>query len=317
MSILVAGGAGFIGSHVCAALLGRGHSVVCVDNLSTGTAENVRELEHDPRFHFLESDVAETPVVPVDRILHLASPASPVDYERSPLETMAANALGTWRLLQVARQTSASLTFVSTSEIYGDALVHPQPEAYWGNTDPVGPRSCYAESKRFGEALVFAYRRAEGVRANVVRVFNTYGPRMRHGDGRVIPEMLAAAFEGRPLIVHGDGRQTRSFCYVSDLVEALLHVTLDPEVDGEIFNLGNPGEITVRELAETIRGLVRPDAVIQYVERRTGDPERRRPAIAKVQGRYGWSPRVTLERGLRMTAESFAAERGRMETGAA
>ena len=317
MRVLVAGGAGFIGSHVCRSLLARGHTVVCVDNLATGTTQNFQDFWAHPRFSFVEADATETPVTPVDAILNLASPASPVDYERLPLETMSANALGTWRLLHVAKEVGASLTFVSSSEVYGRAFVHPQPENYFGNVDPVGPRSCYAESKRFGEALVFAFREAAGVRANVVRVFNTYGRGMRRDDGRVIPEMITAALEGRPLLVHGDGSQTRSFCYVSDLVEALLHVALDPSLDGEVFNLGNPQEVSVLELAETIRRVVRPDAVIEYREPRPDDPTRRRPSISKVEARYGWSPKVMLRDGLRITAESFAAQRRPVGLGAA
>ncbi len=308
MRVLVAGGAGFIGSNLSRALLDRGHEVVCVDNFVTGTRSNIAELEDDPAFTFIEADVAEAPMVEVDRVLHLASPASPVDYDRLPLETMAANSLGTWRLLRIANEVGAGFTFVSTSEVYGDPLVHPQPESYWGNVDPVGPRSCYDESKRFGEALLFSMRRTTGVRANVVRLFNTYGPRMRRDDGRVIPELLSAALEGRPLDLHGDGSQTRSFCYVSDLVNGLLHVVLDPSVDGEIFNVGNPEEVTILELAEEIRRIVRPDAPVRFIPARQGDPTRRKPDIAKIRQHYHWTPRVSLAQGLRFTAEWFAAE---------
>lgn len=317
MKVLVAGGAGFIGAHVCRALLARGHEVVCVDNLLTGSLENIQELREDPGFEFLHVDVASVPVLQVDSILHLASPASPVDYDRLPLETMAANGFGMWRLLELARDVGASLTFASTSEVYGDPLVHPQPESYWGNVDPVGPRSCYDESKRFGEALLMAARRSYGVRANIVRLFNTYGPRMRVDDGRVIPEMLSAAVRGDPLVIHGDGTQTRSFCYVSDLVEGLLHVALDASIDGEIFNIGNPAEMTILELAETIRRLVRPNALIQFDARRPGDPERRRPIIQKMNERYGWTPRVGLQEGLITTAEWFTAQLTVPQRGAA
>jgi len=309
MRVLVAGGAGFIGSNLSRTLLDRGHEVVCVDNFVTGTRANIAELEDDPAFTFIEADVAETPMLEVDRVLHLASPASPVDYDRLPLETMAANSLGTWRLLRIASEVGAGMTFVSTSEVYGDPLVHPQPETYWGNVDPVGPRSCYDESKRFGEALVFSMRRTTGVRANVVRLFNTYGPRMRRDDGRVIPELLSAALEGRPLDLHGDGTQTRSFCYVDDLVNGLLHVALDPSIDGEIFNVGNPEEVTILELAEEIRRIVRPDAPIRFIPARQGDPTRRKPDITKIRQHYHWTPRVSLAQGLRFTAEWFAAEK--------
>jgi dTDP-glucose 4,6-dehydratase len=308
MRVLVAGGAGFIGSHVCRALLSRGHSVICLDDLSTGSRANIAALEDQAGFEFLESDVADAPLVAVDRVLHLASPASPIDYDRLPLQTLAANSSGTWRLLDVARACDARLTFASTSEVYGDPLVHPQTESYWGNVDPVGPRSCYDEAKRFGEALIFAMRRTTGVHANVVRIFNTYGPRMRHDDGRVVPELMSAALEGRPMIVHGDGSQTRSFCYVGDLVEGLLHVLLDDTNDGEIFNLGNPHEITIRELAHEIRRLAGTGSDIEFQPRRPGDPERRRPDIGRIRERYGWLPRTQLAEGLRLTMETWPAQ---------
>jgi dTDP-glucose 4,6-dehydratase len=309
MRVLVAGGAGFIGSHVCRALLARGNAVVCLDNLSTGSRDNIRPLLADRSFTFVEDDVTRVGRVSVDRILHLASPASPIDYDRLPLETMAANSLGTWRLLELAADTGAGLTYASTSEVYGDPLVHPQPETYWGNVDPVGPRSCYDESKRFGEALLFAMRRTTRVRANVVRLFNTYGPRMRPDDGRAIPEMLTAALAARPIVVHGDGGQTRSFCYVADLVDGLLHVVSDPLLDGEILNLGNPAEITMRRLAEEVCRVTGSSSEITHVEARTGDPCRRKPDINKFQRRYGWRPKVSLEEGLRATAEWFSRER--------
>jgi nucleoside-diphosphate-sugar epimerase len=301
MRVLVAGGAGFVGSHVCAELLARGHHVFCLDDLSTGSIENLSTLDGRAGFEFILSDVAKAPVVNVDTILHLASPASPVDYERMPLETMSANSLGTWRLLDIALETGAKLTFVSTSEVYGDPLVHPQPETYWGNVDPVGPRSSYDESKRFGEALIMSMRRAKGVRATIVRVFNTYGPRMRFDDGRVIPELLGNALAGRPLVLHGEGSQTRSFCYVTDLVSGLLDVSLDQRNDGEIFNIGNPSEITIRQLAERIRDVVNPDLPIVSTDGRIGDPARRRPDISKIRARYGWEPTVDLDTGLRST----------------
>ena len=307
MKALVAGGAGFVGSHTCRALLEKGHEVVCVDNLITGARENIAELEGRPRFTFVESDVAATPRLDVDVILHLASPASPVDFERMPIETMSANSLGTWRLLELAAETGARLTFASTSEVYGDPLVHPQAETYWGNVDPIGPRSCYDESKRFGEALLMSMRRSRGVRANIVRFFNTYGPRMRRDDGRAIPELVTASLEGRPLTVHGDGTQTRSFCYVSDLVGGLLLVALDPILDGEVFNIGNPAEVTIRELAERIRTLAGSDSPIHFTDRRPGDPERRRPDITKIRDRYGWEPTIGLDEGL---AETIATLRG-------
>jgi nucleoside-diphosphate-sugar epimerase len=305
MNILIAGGAGFIGSHLSRALLDAGHHVYAVDDLSTGNHDNIVDLRARPNYELILSDVAHTPTLSVDVIAHLASPASPVDYDRMPLHTLRANSLGTYRLLDIAAEAGASLLFVSTSEVYGDPLVHPQPESYWGNVDPIGPRSCYDEAKRFGEALVFAARRETGVRANVVRLFNTYGPDMRRHDGRVIPEMVSAALAGRPLTVHGNGQQTRSFCYVSDLVRGLMHVMLDPELDGEVFNVGNPHEITVRELAEHIMDLTGNHAELRFTSARPGDPERRRPIIDKIQARYGWQPDVHLRDGLERTIAAF------------
>jgi dTDP-glucose 4,6-dehydratase len=307
VKILVAGGAGFVGSHVCRELLVRGHDVDCLDNLSTGSRSNVEDFVGRQGFVFSEEDVTAARRRQVDLIVHLASPASPVDYGRLPLETLAANSMGTWRLIDLAAETGARFTFVSTSEVYGDPLVHPQPETYWGNVDPIGPRSCYDEGKRVGEALVTAARLSRGVKANIVRLFNTYGPRMRMDDGRVIPELLSAALRDRPLIVHGQGTQTRSFCYVSDIVAGILAVVLDPDLDGGVLNIGSPHEMTILELAETIRRLIRPDAQIIHVLGRTGDPERRRPVIDRMIDRYGWHPVVPLEDGLLQTAEAFRA----------
>ena len=305
MRVLVAGGSGFIGSHVCERLLAEDHEVVCLDNLLTGSLRNIDHLRSRPGFRLIQDDVVDAPTGNFDRIIHLASPASPVDYDRLPLETMRANALGTWRLLDVAREDGATLTFASTYEVYGDPLVHPQPESYWGNVDPVGPRSCYDESKRFGEALIMESRRTTGVRANIVRLFNTYGPNMRFDDGRVIPELMTASLEGRPLVVHGDGSQTRSFSYVSDLVDGLLRVALDPEIDGEVLNIGNPTEITILELAEGIQRMFGSRSPITFHPKRPGDPERRRPDISKMLGRYTWRPTVPLATGLRLTADAL------------
>jgi len=305
LRFLIAGGAGFIGSHLSRALVRRGHRVLCVDDLSTGSLANVADLIGHPRYELVHADVAEAPTRPVDVIAHLASPASPIDYDRMPIHTLRANSLGTFRLVEVAREVGATFCFVSTSEVYGDPLVHPQPEEYWGNVDPIGPRSCYDESKRFGEALVVAARRELGVRANIVRPFNTYGPDMRREDGRVIPEMITAAIEGRPLTVHGNGHQTRSFCYVSDLVEGLLLVLLDRRIDGHVFNVGNPQVISMRDLAQRIVDLTGGKAEIRFTDARPGDPERRRPIIDRMHERYGWQPRVELTEGLQRTIASF------------
>jgi nucleoside-diphosphate-sugar epimerase len=313
MKVLVAGGAGFVGNHFCRRLLADGHDVVCVDNLVTGEAANIADLTANPRFKFVRADVERTPATDVDVVVHLASPASPVDYDRLPLETMAANSIGTWRLLDVARDANARFVFVSTSEAYGDPLVHPQPETYWGNVDPIGPRSCYDESKRFGEALVTSYRRTHGVKAAIIRVFNTYGPAMRLEDGRVMPEFFGAAYSGQPLAVQGDGSQTRSFMYVDDLVEALTLISLDEDLDGQLLNVGNPDEITIQQLAERIVASVAPDAGIVHVAARPGDPQRRCPDITRMRARYGWQPRVDLELGLQRTAAWYREQVQRRE----
>jgi dTDP-glucose 4,6-dehydratase len=306
--VLVAGGAGFVGSHVCRALVRRGHQVICIDDLSTGSRANVADLWTNSAFEFIEQDVANAPLVAADAILHLASPASPVDYERLQLETLAANSKGTWRLAAIALEAGAKLTYASTSEVYGDPLVHPQPETYWGNVDSVGPRSMYDEGKRFGEALLTAMRRTRGLRASIVRIFNTYGPDMRRDDGRVIPELLSAALANRPLEVHGDGSQTRSFCYVDDLVEGLLLVGLDLGADGDVLNLGNPAEISIRGLAESIRELTGTAAPIVAAAARPEDPRQRRPDIGRIRARYGWEPRTDLREGLARTLEAWRRE---------
>jgi len=308
--VLLAGAAGFIGSHLAERLIDEGAHVVALDSFVTGQRANLDRLVGHPAFELVEADVADAPDIESDLIMHLASPASPIDYDRLPLETMRSNALGTWRLLDLARTTGARFVFTSTSEVYGDPLVHPQPEEYWGNVDPIGPRSCYDESKRFAEALIMANRRMHGQRAAVVRLFNTYGPRMRLDDGRAIPELMTAALEDRPLVVHGDGQQTRSFCYVSDLVEALVAVGLDDDADGVVLNIGNPAEMTILDLATTIIDVTGSRSEIVFDTRRQGDPERRRPDISRVTARYGWRPRVELAEGLERTAEAFRAELG-------
>ncbi len=311
MRVVVAGGAGFIGSHICAALIERGTEVICLDNLCTGTEANVAALRTHPRFRFLRADVVAAPNLTADLFLHLASPASPVQYRRLALETMAANSAGAGRLLELAAECGGRFLFASTSEVYGDPLEHPQQESYWGNVNPIGPRACYDESKRFGEALTMEYRRRHGVNAAIVRIFNTYGPRMATADGRVVPALIGAALAGAPLPVHGDGRQTRSFCYVSDLVAALLLVALDREMDGDVYNIGNPHEITVLELAEEVMRVTGSTAGIAYLPRGADDPARRRPDIRRIQGRYGWQPVVSLSDGLRATIAYFRDEAAR------
>jgi dTDP-glucose 4,6-dehydratase len=303
--VLVAGGAGFIGSHVCRELLTRGHSVTCLDNLVTGQRENLVDLDGRPGFAFVDSDVAGAPGMAVDLVLHMASPASPVDFPKMPIEILRANSVGTERLLQVAREAGARFVFASTSEVYGDPLEHPQKESYRGNVNPIGPRACYDEGKRFGEAMTFAYRQQHGVNASIVRIFNTYGPGMRLDDGRVIPAFVAAALRGEPLRIHGDGSQTRSFCYVSDLIDGIVLVALDFGADGEVFNIGNPHEVTMLQLAEEVER-----AFGAALRRRTAplpadDPRQRCPDITKMRERYGWEPRVSLREGLRETINYF------------
>ncbi|MBI5284583.1 MAG: SDR family oxidoreductase [Chloroflexi bacterium] len=317
MRVLVAGGAGFIGSHVCETLLERGHEVICLDNLITGRMENIFHLEEHPEFSFVREDVVRAPLLPVDVVLHLASPASPVHYQRFAIETMLANSAGTHRLAAIASDVGARLVYASTSEVYGDPLEHPQRETYWGNVNPTGPRACYDESKRFGEALTTEYRRKHGLNASIVRIFNTYGPRMNLQDGRVVPEFAAAALAGQPLPIFGDGQQTRSFCYVSDLVDALLLVAFDRSADGEILNLGNPHEVTMLELATLITSAARGGGELQFLPAAQDDPARRRPDITRVRERYGWEPQVALEDGLRETVAYFRSIQAEYELEAA
>jgi nucleoside-diphosphate-sugar epimerase len=305
MRVLVAGGSGFIGSALCRALLARGHETVCLDNLVTGSIDNVSTLLGDPRFTFFEANVTRAPLISADVILHLASPASPVHYKELPIETMLANSAGTHRLLALAEDVGARFVFASTSEVYGDPLEHPQKESYWGNVNPIGARACYDESKRFGEAMTFEYRRTRGVNASIVRIFNTYGPRMNIDDGRVVPEFIAAALAGSPLPIFGDGGQTRSFCFVDDLVDALLLVAFDPSADGEVFNAGNPQEVTMLELARAVSAACEVPLRVAHHPAATDDPQRRRPDIGRMSARYGWQPRVALGDGLAETVAYF------------
>jgi len=305
MRVLVAGGAGFVGSNVCRRLLADGHDVVCVDNLLTGSLDNIQDLLPETRFGFVQEDIRSAPDADVDLVLHLASPASPVDYDRFPLETLDANSSGTARLLGIASRRGARFLFASTSEVYGDPLIHPQPETYWGNVDPIGPRACYDEAKRFGEALVMSWRRVHGARAGIIRIFNTYGPAMRLDDGRVIPELLRAALGWEEFVIHGDGLQTRSFMHVDDLVDGMLLVAFDPRLDGAVVNVGNPEELSIAELVQRVGRLIGRQLPVRYEAARPGDPRQRRPDIGRMRVRYGWSPRVELEDGLRRTLDWY------------
>jgi nucleoside-diphosphate-sugar epimerase len=306
LKIVVTGGAGFIGSHLCARLVEDGHHVLCVDTLLTGSEQNIAPLRHHPRFTFLLQDVTQPVRFEAEAIFHLASPASPVGYMDHPIETILVNAQGTYHLLEHARQQQALFLFASTSEVYGDPLVHPQREDYWGNVNPIGPRACYDESKRLGETLTMEYYRQFQVDARIVRIFNTYGPQSQADDGRMIPNFITQALQNKPLTIYGDGSKTRSICYVSDLVEGLVLALLQPCTAGEVFNLGNPEEHTILEFAQTIIRLCQASSTIRFEPGRIDDPERRRPDIAKAQQVLGWQLQVSLEDGLRRTIEWFS-----------
>jgi nucleoside-diphosphate-sugar epimerase len=304
--VLVTGGAGFIGSHLCDSLLADGHDVVALDNFITGRRQNVEHLRNNPHFELIEHDVVvEIPVNDVEQVFHLASPASPVGYLRHPIETQLTNSVGTYNVLQLAQRRNARLLFTSTSEAYGDPLVHPQPEDYFGNVNPVGPRACYDESKRFGESLTMEFVRQHGLDARIVRIFNTYGPRNDPQDGRVIPAFIVAAERNQSLVIYGDGSQTRSLCYVSDLVRGLRLAMERDGIAGQVINLGNPDERTILDLAAIIVDACGSTAGIRYVDAREDDPERRCPDISRARQLLGWAPTVSLEDGLRQTIEYF------------
>jgi dTDP-glucose 4,6-dehydratase len=302
---VVTGGAGFLGSHLCERMLAEGMAVVCVDNLVTGKRENVAHLEGGPRFRFLLHDVSRPIEIdgPVDYILHFASPASPIDYLELPIQTLKVGSLGTHNSLGLARAKGARLLLASTSEVYGDPLIHPQPESYWGNVNPVGPRGVYDEAKRFAEAMTMAYHRYHGLETRIVRIFNTYGPRMRPRDGRVVPAFIQQSLAGEPLTVFGNGSQTRSFCYVDDLVEGIFRLLMSNEV--EPVNIGNPHEMTILEFAERIRALVGSSSPIEFKPLPVDDPKTRQPDIARARRILGWEPRVPLDQGLGSTIDYF------------
>ncbi|HSM13698.1 MAG TPA: UDP-glucuronic acid decarboxylase family protein [Thermoanaerobaculia bacterium] len=302
---VVTGGAGFLGSHLCERLLGEGHAVVCVDNLITGKRANVAHLESRDDFEFVLHDVS-TPIQvdgEVDFVLHFASPASPIDYLELPIQTLKVGSLGTHNSLGLAKAKGARYLLASTSEVYGDPLVHPQPESYWGNVNPVGPRGVYDEAKRFAEAMTMAYHRVHGLETRIVRIFNTYGPRMRPRDGRVVPAFIQQALLGEPMTVFGDGSQTRSFCFVDDLIEGIYRLLRSDE--SEPTNIGNPHEMTILEFAERIRALTGSSAPIEFRELPVDDPKTRQPDIAKARAVLGWEPRVPLDEGLGRTIDYF------------
>ena len=302
---LITGGAGVLGSHLCELFLARGHEVVCVDNFLTGSRTNIEHLLGRDSFSFLRQDVTEFFQVdgPVDYVLHFASPASPIDYLQMPIQTLKVGSLGTHKALGLAKEKGARFLLASTSEVYGDPLVHPQKEDYWGNVNPVGPRGVYDEAKRFAEAMTMAYHRFHGIETRIVRIFNTYGERMRVNDGRVVPAFIAQALRNEPLTVFGKGDQTRSFCYVSDLIEGIYRLLMSEE--SEPTNIGNPREMTVLQFAEEIKRLTGSNAPIIFRELPTDDPTRRRPDITKAQTLLKWNPEVALETGLLRTIEYF------------
>jgi dTDP-glucose 4,6-dehydratase len=317
MRILITGAAGFLGSHLCERLLAAGHEVVGMDNFVTGRPENIAHLSNNPSFSFIRHDVSNFIFVPgkVEAVLHFASPASPnpkspYGYVNLPIQTMKAGALGTHNTLGVARANEARFLLASTSEIYGDPLEHPQSESYWGHVNPIGTRSVYDEAKRFAEALTMAYHRFHGIDTRIVRIFNTFGPRMHLDDGRVVPNFIQQALRGEPLTVYGDGQQTRSFCYVDDLVDGIVKLLLSEE--HLPVNIGNPVELTILEFAEKINLLVGNLAGITFKkgDRQESDPQRRRPDITRAQTILSWQPHISLEQGLRKTIPYFRQELG-------
>jgi dTDP-glucose 4,6-dehydratase len=303
--VLITGGAGFIGSHLCERFLTDGTDVICMDSFLTGTPDNIAHLFSNPRFTFIQQDVTNYIYVkgPLDAILHFASPASPVDYLELPIQTLKVGSLGTHKALGLAKEKGARFLLASTSECYGDPLVHPQNEDYWGNVNPIGPRGVYDEAKRFAEAMTMAYHRTHGVATRIVRIFNTHGPRMRLRDGRVVPNFIAQALRGEPLTVYGDGSQTRSFCYVSDLVEGIVRL-LASDYSGPV-NCGNPAEVTILQFAERIRKLTGSKSEIAFRPLPVDDPKQRQPDITRARRLLGWEPAVGLEEGLLHTIDYF------------
>ena len=302
---LVTGGAGFLGSHLCDLLLEKGYLVTAMDNLITGSTDNIVHHLGDPNFQFVKYDVTEYLYLKdrTDFIFHFASPASPIDYLQYPIQTLKVGSLGTHKTLGLAHADGATFLIASTSEVYGDPLVHPQTEDYWGNVNPVGPRGVYDEAKRFAEAMTMAYHTAHGVDTKIVRIFNTYGPRMRLNDGRVVPTLISQALKGEPLTIYGDGSQTRSFCYVSDLVDGIYRLSMSEE--HEPVNIGNPEEYTILQFAEIILKLSGSKSEIVHCELPKDDPKRRKPDITKAKRLLGWQPKVDLEEGLTCTIEWF------------
>ena len=310
MRILITGGAGFLGSHLSRYMLAKGHKVIALDNFSTGSAENIKDLFGNPDFEFIKYDVTNYINISgnLDAIMHFASPASPIDYLKIPIETLKVGSIGTHKALGVARAKGARFLMASTSEVYGDPLINPQPESYWGNVNPIGPRGVYDEAKRFSEALVMAYHKYKNVDTKIVRIFNTFGPDMRINDGRAVPTFMTQALTNKPITVFGTGKQTRSLCYVSDLLEGIYRLLMSEE--HEPVNIGNPQEITLLELAEMIKKLAGSSSEIVYMPLPTDDPKVRRPDTSKAEKLLNWKAEVPLEQGLRKTMEYFRKKLG-------
>lgn len=305
MRTMVTGGAGFLGSHLCDRLIKEGHEVICMDNLITGDTDNIAHLLGNPKFKFIKHDVTEYIFIegPIDNILHFASPASPIDYLELPIQTLKVGSLGTHKALGLAKEKQARFLLASTSEVYGDPLIHPQPEDYYGNVNPIGPRGVYDEAKRFAEALTMAYHRYHGVATRIVRIFNTYGPRMRLNDGRVVPAFLYQALKGEDLTIFGDGSQTRSFCYVSDLIEGICRLLFS--AINEPVNIGNPHEMTIIEFARKIDALAGGNGNIVFKPLPQDDPKVRQPDITRARELLGWAPAVQLDEGIRETLNFY------------
>ena len=305
---LVTGGAGFLGSHLCDRLIAEGAGVLCLDNFFTGSTDNVSHLLNEPRFDMVRHDVISPFYTKVDGIFNLACPASPIHYQYDPIKTVKTSVMGAINMLGMAKDLRIPILQTSTSEVYGDPLIHPQPESYWGNVNPIGPRACYDEGKRAAETLFFSYRQQYNMPIKVIRIFNTYGPRMRPDDGRVVSNFIFNAIKGKNLVIYGDGLQTRSFCYVDDLIEGLVRMILTPnDVTGPI-NLGNPGEFTILELAEKILSMTRSGSSIEYRPAMQDDPKQRQPDISLAKSVLGWQPVVPLEEGLRKTIRYFQSQ---------
>lgn len=303
--VLITGGAGFIGSHLSERLLDEGHEVICVDNFFTGSRKNVEHLFDNPRFEILRHDVTFPLYVEVDQIYNLACPASPVHYQHDPVQTTKTSVMGAINMLGLAKRLRVPILQASTSEVYGDPAVHPQPEEYWGNVNPIGPRSCYDEGKRAAETLFFDYRRQHDLDIKVIRIFNTYGPRMHPNDGRVVSNFIVQALRGEPITIYGDGSQTRSFCYVDDLVDGMVRLmNTGHDVTGPV-NVGNPGEFTMLELAQVILAITGSGSTIDYRPLPQDDPKQRQPDIGLARRELGWEPTIALDQGLRSTVEYF------------